>query len=162
VAEAETALRVAGHGTQRLSVEAIVGSFLDAAWAYRFGPPAQHAIVATLTSRDHGSHAPTVGSAGDAVLSQSFFFPAGRPTERRPATELGLRVSPAGDALRFETERLVYGVRIAAPGFTPLDDAFSLEPGSGRTVALRREDPDARAENASVTALNLSEQVRAA
>ena len=149
VAETETALRLAGHETRRLSVEGLIGTFVDAAWAYRFGPPAQDAIVATL-------------ARGDGILSQSFFYPAGRPTERRPAAELGLRVSASDDALRCETDRLVYGLRISAPGFTPLDDAFSVEPGAGRRVALRRHDPDARADRATVTALNLSDQVSAA
>jgi beta-mannosidase len=155
VAEAESELRLAGHQTRRLGVEELLGTFVDAAWAYRFGPPAQHAIVATL-------HAAAAAAGDDAaVMSQAFFFPAGRPTERRPAAELGLRVSATADALRLETERLVYGVRIAAPGFTPLDDAFSVEPGAGRTVVLRRDDPEARAQSAAVTALNLSDQVSA-
>jgi beta-mannosidase len=148
VAEAETELRLAGHETRCLSVERLVGTFVDAAWAYRFGPPAQDVIVATLT-------------AGADLLSQAFFFPAGRPTERRSAAELGLRVRTSGDALHLEADRVVYGVRIAAPGFTPLDDAFSVEPGAGRTVALHRTDSDAPAQSAVLTALNLSGQVRA-
>ena len=158
VADAETEVRLAGHETQRFSVEQLVGTFVDAAWAYRFGPPAQDAIVATL----HGAGGRDGAGDGDGeVLSQAFFFPAGRPTGRRSAAELGLRVSASEDALRLETDRLVYGLRISAPGFTPSDDAFCLEPGSGRTVALRRDDPDARADKASVTALNLSGQLSA-
>jgi beta-mannosidase len=151
VAEAETELRLAGHETRRLSVERLVGTFVDAAWAYRFGPPAQHVIVATL-------------SAGDDLLSQAFFFPAGRPTARRSAAELGLRVSTSGDALHLQADRVVYGVRISAPGFTPLDDAFSVEPGAGRTVVLRRtgrSGTGSPAQSAVLTALNLSGQVRA-
>ena len=156
VAEAETELRLAGHETRRLSVEGLVGTFTDAAWAYRFGPPAHHAIVATL------HRAGTDGPPGaDDVASQAFFFPAGRPTERRAAAELGLRASVSEDRLRLQADRLVYGVRISAPGFSPVDDAFSVEPGAGRTVALRREDPEARAESAVITALNLEDQVRA-
>ncbi len=162
VADAETEVRLAGHEMQRFSVEQLVGTFVDAAWAYRFGPPAQDAIVATL----HGPGGPDEAGDGDGegegeVLSQAFFFPAGRPTGRRSAAELGLRVSASEDALRLETDRLVYGLRISAPGFTPSDDAFCLEPGSGRTVALRRDDPNARADKASVTALNLSGQLSA-
>ncbi len=151
VAEAETELSLAGRETRRLSVEGLLGTFVDAAWAYRFGPPAQDVIVATLT-------------AGDDLLSQAFLFPAGRPTARRSAAELGLRVSASGDALHLEADRVVYGVRIAAPGFTPLDDAFSLEPGAGRTVALRatrQGDTGSPAQSAVLTAINLSGQVRA-
>ena len=126
MAEAETELRLAGHETRRLSVEGLVGTFVDAAWAYRFGPPAQHAIVATL--HRVGADGPP---GADDVASQAFFFPAGRPTERRAAAELGLRVSVSEDTLRLQADRLVYGVRISAPGFSPLDDAFSVEPGRG-------------------------------
>jgi beta-mannosidase len=158
VAEAETEVSLTGHETRRFSVEQLVGTFVDAAWAYRFGPPAQDAIVATLHD---GGGRNADGDGHGEVLSRAFFFPAGRPTERRAAAELGLRVSASGDTLRFETERLVYGLRISAPGFTPSDDAFCVEPGSGRTVALRRDDPDARADKASVTALNLSGQLNA-
>jgi beta-mannosidase len=156
VAEAETEVRLAGHETRRFSVEQLVGTFVDAAWAYRFGPPAQDAIVATLHGA--GDHE---ADADGKVLSQAFFFPAGRPTDRRSAADLGLRLFASQDALRLETERLVYGLRISAPGFTPSDDAFCVEPGSGRTVALRRDDPEARADKASVTALNLSGQLSA-
>jgi beta-mannosidase len=148
VAEAEIEVRLAGHETRRLSVEGVVGSFVDAAWAYRFGPPAQHAIVATL-------------AAGAHVLCQAFFFPAGRPTDRRPASELGLRITAGADGLRLESDRLVYGLRISAPGFAPADDAFSVEPGRARTVALRRLDPDAKPHSAVVSAVNLEDQVRA-
>ncbi|HXD64894.1 MAG TPA: hypothetical protein VNV17_09765 [Solirubrobacteraceae bacterium] len=151
VAEAETEVRLPGHATRRVSVEELVGGFVDAAWAYRFGPPAQHVIVATLTAGEDAQ-----------VFSQAFFFPASRPTERRPAAELGLRVSVTEEAVRLRADRLVYGVRLAIPGFTPLDDAFSVEPGAGRTVALRRDDREAHAESTVVTALNLESQVRAA
>jgi beta-mannosidase len=151
VAEAEIELRLAGHETRRLSVEQLVGTFVDAAWAYRFGPPAQHAIVATLL---RGDDAPE-------VVSQAFCFPAGRPTERRPGAELGVRVIAAEDSVRIESDRLVYGARLTTPGFEAGDDAFSVEPGAGRTVTLRRVDPEAQP-SAVLTAINLSDQVRAA
>src|SRR5205807_213638 len=59
------------------NVEALLGRFVDASWAYRFGPPAQDLIAVTL-------------ERGAEVLSQSFRFPAGRPTARHSPPELGL------------------------------------------------------------------------
>jgi beta-mannosidase len=150
VADADTALALSGHETRRLNVEGMLGSFVDAAWAYRFGPPAQHAIVATLYDAGEGS----------TVISQAFHFPAGRPVHRRPAAELGLRASAGHDSLLLQSDRLVYGMRIAAPGFAAADDAFSLEPGVGRAVALHRLDADAKLQDAVITALNLDDQVR--
>jgi beta-mannosidase len=153
VAEAETELRLAGHETRRLSVEQLVGTFVDAAWAYRFGPPAQHAIVATLS---------VAGDDTPEVVSQAFCFPAGRPTERRSGAELGVRVIAAEDSVRIESDRLIYGARLTTPGFAAGDDAFSVEPGAGRTVTLRRLDAEAQPSAAVLTAVNLSDPVRAA
>jgi beta-mannosidase len=153
VAQAGTELELAPHQTVRLNVEELVGSFVDAAWAYRFGPPAQHAIVATLTARD------------GAQLAQAFHFPAGRPMLRRPAAELGLRVDvdePDAErtVIHLQSDRLVYGVRIDAPGFAAEDDAFSIEPSGRRAVSLLRQDPAARVQAATVTAVNLQDSVR--
>jgi hypothetical protein len=101
------------------------------------------------------------GDDAPEVVSQAFCFPAGRPTERRPGDELGVRVIAAEDSVRIESDRLVYGARLTTPGFEAGDDAFSVEPGAGRTVTLRRVDPEAQP-SAVLTAINLSDQVRAA
>jgi beta-mannosidase len=57
--------------------------------------------------------------------------------------------------LEVEAERVAWGVRVAAPGFRPDDDAFTLVPQVPRTVALRPLAPGARFAGATVTALNL-------
>jgi hypothetical protein len=54
-----------------------------------------------------------------------------------------------------------YGVRVHAPGYLPSDDAFSIEPGGTRNVALRARDGDAPAPEVALTALNLTGRVRA-
>ena len=153
VAQAETELALGPHEIRRLSVEGLLGGFFDAAWAYRFGPPAHHAIVATLHPDRDGE-----------PLSQAFHYPAGRPTEPRPASELGVRITAAdtdgeGGVVRLASDRLLYGVRIHAPGFAADDDAFSLEPGVERRLRLRREDPAAGVHSVTVTALNLQDAV---
>ena len=95
------------------------------------------------------------------VRSQAFRFPAGRPLVVRDVADLGLRVTattlPGGDVvLQVDADRLVYGLRIDAPGFAAGDDAFSLEPGHGRRVVLRRaSDPASAAADLTLSALNL-------
>ena len=108
-----------------MGVEEAVGRFVDAAWAYRFGPPAQDVIVAAL-------------EAGGELLSQAFFFPAGPPSLREPAGTLGLEgeAAAAGDGaleLTLRSRRLAHGVRVGLAGFDASDDAFSIEPGGERT-----------------------------
>lgn len=148
-------LELPGHGACERDVEALLGRFVDASYAYRFGPPQQDAIVASLESAGDGE-----------LLGQSFRFPAGRPLQREPAAELGLRASTrelgAGiSELTVTSRRLAYGVRIHAPGLRADDDAFSVEPGVERRVRLRPTGTPEPAPDVRVTALNLDGAVPA-
>jgi beta-mannosidase len=130
----------------------LIGHFLDAAWAYRFGPPQADVIVASLVGRE--------------LVSQAFRFPAGPPTEREPADRIGLSATanPAAEGvlLTIRTRRLAYGVRLQAPGFDADDDAFSVEPGGERRLMLRPAGPGAAFAGATISALNLASPIRVA
>jgi beta-mannosidase len=175
IAEASTPIDLAPHGHLVHNVEALLGRFADAAYAYRFGPPAHDTVVATLR-------------AGDLILSQATRFPTGPPLERTtftltatplegsdprtevpqngqisagsdPHTEVPQKgqISAGSDPVVVEVgaERVAWGVRLEVPGFVPDDDAFDVVPGCPRRVVLRPARPDARFEGGRVTALNL-------
>ena len=155
VGRGEEQLELPPHGATHRDVEAVIGHFVDAAWAYRFGPPAQDAIVASL-ERD--------GADGPELLSQSFHFPAGRPLSPEPEQRLGISASARRGAdgavcLAVTSRRLAYGVRIHAPGFAPSDDAFSIEPGGVRQVTLRPTRPGLDWTGGGLTAVNLTGRV---
>jgi beta-mannosidase len=157
VDEACTTIELAPHSIADWSVETLLGRFVDASWAYRFGPPAQDLIVASLELDPLRDSAP--------LLSQSMFFPAGRPTTSETPSRLGLQASATrstdgGIRLALSSRRLVHCVRLRVPGFVPADDAFSLEPGRERLVDLRPRDPQAVLSAAELTALNLQGRVR--
>jgi beta-mannosidase len=143
IAESTTPLQLTAHGNTTHNVEALLGHFADAAYAYRFGPPAHDTVVATLRTID------------GTILSQATHFPTGPPLE--PA-DLGLVATvTAADPLvvTVATERLGWGVRIHAPGFRPEDDAFVVVPGMPRIVRLWPIVEGASLQGATVTALNL-------
>jgi beta-mannosidase len=151
--EAELPLELEPHSVRRVGLEDAVGRFVDAAWAYRFGPPAQDLIVASL-------------EAEDGLLSQAFFFPAGPPSSREPAAALGLEAEAApigGGALELtlRSRRLAHGVRVKLEGYKPSDDAFSVAPGGERRLSLTPRDPGtAGGGNVTLTALNLEGRFR--
>jgi beta-mannosidase len=161
VDEAVTPINLGPGEALTRNVEAILGRFVDVSWAYRFGPPGQDLVVASLEE----------GREEDAtLLSQAFRFPAGRPLQPRTAEDLGLSavIEPAveGASLRVAADRFAYGVRVQAPGRVADDDAFGVEPGRHRLVALRAagdgEGRDgAEDEPLTLTALNLAGRVRA-
>jgi beta-mannosidase len=135
VGEAVTPIELQPHSQGEWNLEAILGRFVDAAWAYRFGPPAQDAIVVSL-ERDGDV------DAGSRTISQAIRFPTGRPLERESPEQLGLAVETSSLAdghvrLALSASRLVYGVHIDAPGFLSSDDGFFIEPGGARSVTLR-------------------------
>jgi beta-mannosidase len=150
----EVALELAPHADQRHDVEAVIGHFVDAAWAYRFGPPAHDAIVVSLERE---------GAEGWELLSQAFHFPAGRPLNPEPDRRLGIAATaidlPDGAvAVTVSSRRLAYGVRLQVPGFDSTDDGFAVEPGGSRTVTLRPRSPG-QPFSGSLTALNLAGRV---
>ncbi|HEX8159746.1 MAG TPA: hypothetical protein VF526_20380 [Solirubrobacteraceae bacterium] len=156
VGEAVQRLKLAGHDAYESDVETLLGHFVDAAWAYRFGPPAQDLIVASV-ERD--------GDCGPQLLAQSVRFAAGRPVAAEPADRIGLQASahplPGGTVrLTVRSRRLAYGVRVHVPGFVPVDDAFAIEPGATRSVMLRPRTPGAAFAGGALTALNLRGRVR--
>jgi beta-mannosidase len=130
VDEVRHPLILEGHSVWEEDLERLLGRFVDASWAYRFGPPAQDLIVLSLESED-------------GLLAQSVRFPAGRPVGDLTADALGLEATlESVDAERVRllvrTRRLAYSVRIHVPGFMPDDNAFALEPGRWRGVDLLR------------------------
>jgi beta-mannosidase len=152
--EAVAPLELRAHETVTRNVEELIGRFVDAAWAYRFGPPGHHAIVASLESTD-------------GLLSQAVRFPIGRPLQPEPAARLGLEATsglgPDGIvAAVVGTKRLAYCARVQARGFLPSEDAFCVEPGHTRTVLLRPREEGIAYAGAHLTALNLDGRVNVA
>jgi beta-mannosidase len=146
-------LELAPRSQTTVGVEDLVGRFVDAAWAYRFGPPAQDLIVLSLEQD---------ADDGVRVLSQACRFPAGRPIARQSAAQLGLsaRVTMSGSEARLivDSTRFAYGVRPRLSGFAPVEDVFFVEPGSRRVIPLMPLGHD-QPNPGSLTALNLSGRV---
>jgi beta-mannosidase len=155
VGQGQVDLDLPAHGTGEWAVETVIGHFVDVGWTFRFGPPAQDTIVASL-ERDTDD--------GTELLSQAFLFPAGRPLTVEPERRLGLSAMAGIRAdgtvqLAVASRRVAYGVRIHAAGFATSDDGFSVEPGGQRTIELRPLHPGASFGGAALTALNLVGQV---
>jgi len=155
VGEESQAIELAAHDGFERNIETTIGHFVDASWAYRFGPPAQDLIVASL---ERG------GDQGMEILSQAFRYPAGRPAAVEPADRLGLAavVETVGDGtlrMTVSSRRFAYGVRVEVPGFRPDDDAFSVEPGGSRTVVMRPIAAGNQFEGGRLSALNLAGRV---
>jgi beta-mannosidase len=127
----ERELELAPRSASSHDLEALIGGFLDAGWAYRFGPPAQDLIVVTL-ERPGGEGSP---------IAQAFHHVRGRPAGTESAGALGLsatlrRDSEGGAVAILRAERYVHNVRVQVGG-TVADRAwFGLEPGRPREVRL--------------------------
>ena len=97
-------------------------------------------------------------------MSQCFRLPVGRPLRRETPERLGVEVHAQATGedsatLTVSSERFLYGVRPSVPGFWPDDDAFCVEPGRPRVLALRRIASGGEPAQGSITALNLDGRV---
>jgi beta-mannosidase len=149
VAEADLAISVAPNTTATFGLEQILGRFTDAACAYHFGPPGHDVIVASLHRR-----------RDDIPFAQSFRFPAGRATQKHCAADVGITAESkilACGAIEIvlRSQRLVWGARVAAPGFEADEAWFGIEPGGQRRLVLTPFRGQLPPENAVLTALNL-------
>jgi beta-mannosidase len=152
---AET-IELPGRSTAAYDVEQLLGHFVDASWAYRFGPPPHDLLVASLEGQ---------AEQGYELLSQAIRFPAGRPTASESADRLGLgaqaeTLADGAVRVRLQSRRFAYGVRLHVPGFTAEDDAFSIEPQGERIVRLHPREPADDYSGGALTALNLDGRLR--
>ena len=128
VEEVTVELRLPPHAVLSRGVEELLGRFVDASYAYRFGAPGHDLISATLEGHD-------------GLLAQAFAFPVGRPVRPEPIERLGIEavVGASSDStveIVLTSVRFAYCVRVHAEGYKPLDDAFSIEPGGSRAITL--------------------------
>ena len=158
VDEAVEELELPPRASAERNVETLLGRFVDVSWAYRFGPPAQDLVVLSLEREVDGQ---------PSLISQAFRFPAGRPLAVRPASEIGLTATIGASAgepprLTVASSGFAYGVRVTIPGYEASDDAFGVEPGHGRVLALTPAGDPGAIPAGTLTALNLRGRVRIA
>jgi len=127
VAEGKRSLQIEPHGCVSIGANEIIGRFTDVTYAYRFGPPAHDATVATLVS-----------ARGD-VLGRVFHFPRGLTNERVP--DLGLeanaeRVNERTWRLVVRAKKTAHAVAIDARGFVAADDFFHVAAGGEHVTEL--------------------------
>jgi beta-mannosidase len=156
VGESERSLELGPHEDASFDLEALLGRFADVSWAYRFGPPAQDLIVASL--KRGGAE---VGGHGEAeTIGQAFYLPAGHTAEALAPKDLGIdaRVEAGRGkdlSVQLTARLLVTGLRLEVDGYLPADDWISLEPGVERRVELRRQRAGVAGSTLTLRALNL-------
>ncbi|MFO1338259.1 MAG: glycoside hydrolase family 2 protein [Burkholderiaceae bacterium] len=151
VAQASIALQLPARSVQAWPMTDFLDGFVDASWAYRFGPPPADVLVLQWRSADR-------------AVQRVHFIDAG-PLQRR---ELGLaaqaREAADGQAIELtvRSRAAARGVHVEAEGWSGDDDSFDLAPGGERLLRfLPWPGQPRRAWRASVTAINALQPVAA-
>jgi beta-mannosidase len=128
VGRASRSIELGARATSELPAASWFEGFLDLGYAYRFGPPSNDLVVATLRT------------ASGEVRARAFHFPIGLPSRRE--LDVGLtaeaRLDATGADLVVGTRRFAQSIAIDTPGFEPDDAYFHLAPRETRTIRLRR------------------------
>lgn len=152
VHEQSVPVSVAARGATEWSVDELIGHFVDPSYAYRFGPPAQDVILATLSPMSL-----------DIKPSQAFHFPNGLRFPQSADIGLQAQAQPIGGgryALTVQAARFAQAVQIDVRGYQADDNYFHLEPGGRRTVALTPVGAAGKAFSGFVTAFNALQPAR--
>jgi beta-mannosidase len=141
-------LRLPARSTCERSVEGLLGRFVDAGYAYRFGP-LEHEVIA-IGLRKEG---------GEQLAAPAVHFPAGLPAGREPLADIGLQAvarTSEGGALHVDVNarRLAYAVALEAPGFVATADFFTVPPGHVQPLTLTPVAPDASPSGVRLRPLN--------
>ena len=156
VEEARKPSTLLPHSFLDRDLEAILGRFVDAAWAYRFGPPGHDVIVVTLERPGE--------QARKCSRRRSAFQPVGRCPGSRIGS-LGLAATATrtadGQAVVSDHESAAR-LRSSDPRRRPDPGRRRVlgRPGDAREVLSRPTDGDATAGGGTLTALNLDGQRR--
>lgn len=145
VAAGQAPMAVAGHSVVALPLQALLDDFVDATWAYRFGPPVADALWACW--RD---------SNGAVVAERMLFLPSATPLLRH---DLGLAAEAQTQAdgtrrVTISSQRVARGVHVEAEGWVADQEWFDLPPQVTRTLVLTPSGPKARAFRGLVQAIN--------
>jgi beta-mannosidase len=147
VVRREQPLAIAGRSKVSISATAVIGSFVDTDYAFRFGPPSHDVSIARLW-----------GEAGQ-LLAEAFHFPLGRGLRRDPIAFSGsLEKEEGGWVVELEAQRFLQSVCIAAGGFLAEDNFFHLAPGLKRRIRLQALGQE-QAPSVDVSALNSTFQL---
>jgi beta-mannosidase len=135
VEEGTAKIELGPHTFVETSVERILGRFVDAGHAYRFGPPACDVIAVELRS-------------DGALRSRTLHFTTGLSTASAAHEDVGLEaVGTVGEdgciTAEVRSARLAYAVAVDAPEFTTSDDFFSVPPGGSHRLTLTPRGADA-------------------
>jgi len=128
VARQELAVRVESRARRVLSADEILGGFYDVSYSYRFGPAHHDVVVATWLDPDR------------RVISEAFHFIRRHApiADRSINIQVSAELAASGKyEVTLESDRLLQGVHLAAPGFLPDDNYFHLMPHRKRTVTFR-------------------------
>ncbi len=132
-------LRLAPRSRCRHGLVALLGRFIDAGWAYRFGPRPVSLAVARWWPADT--------MAG--VISRHWLAPG---SLRLGGPDIGLTAraepgaaDPATRRVRVSTRAAALGVHFEADGWRAGDEFFHLAPGEERVVAFEPATPGAGA-----------------
>ena len=148
VAEGKRDVTIGAHASVSIGADEIIGRFTDVTYAYRFGPPAHDAAVATLVS-----------ASGEA-LGRAFHFPRGLDAER--VADLGLeasaeRIDERTWRLTVRAKKTAHAVAIDARGFIAADDFFHVPAGGSHVTELTGQGATL---SGTVRALNAANPVK--
>lgn len=135
--QTERSLQLPPHSQLSINDVELLPQFMDASYAYRFGPP-QHLAVQLCLYHDNGAD-----TAAAKMISQSVFLARGwsqLPALQNANWQLDLRQDPSQTdswLLDLACDQAAFAVALDLPGFVLSDNYFDLLPGTPRQIRIQ-------------------------
>lgn len=150
VAHQEVPCELAPRARRTFAADAILDGFHDLTHSYRFGPPQQDVVIATLLDERH------------QVLSEAFHFvsPCEPAFVRNSKIDIETeRVGAGCYQVSLYSDHFLQSVSLSAQGFLPDDNYFHLPPSRTKQVRFKGADGSSARFRATLEAVNLENPV---
>jgi beta-mannosidase len=132
VAKSRIPIELAPRSSTEISIDGLLGGFVDSSYAYRFGPPGFDLCHAQLHAKTAASDARPIAEIVQVVS----------PIDTNPDPDLGLSArwlacSDRIALLEIASDHFARNVSIEFDSADPDDDFFHLAPGRPRRIELR-------------------------
>ena len=145
IASQSVDVKLAANSTMNVSVDGLLGRFMDTTYGYRFGPSKHDLVVATFDDQ----------SGGNPLVATYFAESRDLGFLSHPEIDVQSEFTESGVVLTLHSKSFLHGVKLQSTTHQFDDNYFDLPPDTHWTVAAKSIKEPSKVFRGTLVALNL-------
>lgn len=151
IANETIAIRVSQQSSNIFNTDAILKSFFDTTYSYRFGP-SKHSVVAVQLKTENNE-----------LISDAYFFPNSElpyTDQNSELTAVAKQIDDNTYQLELTCSKFIYAVNIEVNDHIASDNFFHMLPNTTKRITIKKLKADTKNLKGYVSALSLNEDIK--